>query len=100
MFRIKMHHSVLVLSLGKNTMIHSWEKESSNHIFVFSLGLAYAGTNREDVIELISNALREGSPSMEVRHLDLGSFSFFPMIVLLDYFFGLSFNRYHWCWFM
>jgi 26S proteasome regulatory subunit N1 len=34
-----------------------------------SLGLAYAGTNREDVIELISNALREGSPSMEVSTL-------------------------------
>jgi hypothetical protein len=31
------------------------------------LGLAYAGTNRDDVIERISNALREGNPSMEVR---------------------------------
>jgi hypothetical protein len=34
------------------------------------LGLAYAGTNRTDVIELISNALREGNPSMEVRNID------------------------------
>jgi hypothetical protein len=38
------------------------------------LGLAYAGTNREDVIELISNALREGSPSMEVRKIDFYRF--------------------------
>jgi hypothetical protein len=34
------------------------------------LGLAYAGTNRADVIELISNALREGNPSMEVRRIE------------------------------
>jgi hypothetical protein len=33
------------------------------------LGLAYAGTNRDDVIEMISNALREGNPSMEVRKI-------------------------------
>jgi hypothetical protein len=34
------------------------------------LGLAYAGTNRSDVIEMISNALREGNPSMEVRNIE------------------------------
>lgn len=36
---------------------------------IVGLGLAYAGTNRQDVIELISNALREGTPSMEIISL-------------------------------
>ncbi|CAF0824385.1 unnamed protein product [Didymodactylos carnosus] len=33
---------------------------------IVGLGLAYAGTNREDVVSLISNALHEGQPSMEI----------------------------------
>ena len=40
-------------------------------LYYFSLGLAYAGTNRSDVIELISNALREGNPTIEVERLFL-----------------------------
>jgi 26S proteasome regulatory subunit N1 len=36
---------------------------------IVGLGLAYAGTNRSDVIEMISNALREGNPSMEIISL-------------------------------
>lgn len=63
MFLIKIHHSVLVLLLGKTSLFITRTFPSS---YSFSLGLAYAGTNREDVIEMISNALREGTPSMEV----------------------------------
>jgi hypothetical protein len=70
MSHIKMHHFVLVLLLGKDSLIYL--------IYISfcysSLGLAYAGTNRDDVIELISNALREGNPSMEVRQNDFHSF--------------------------
>lgn len=64
MFLTKMHHSVLVLLLGKAS---SFIIRTFTSFYASSLGLAYAGTNREDVIEMISNALREGAPSMEVR---------------------------------
>lgn len=64
MFHIKIHNSVLVPLLG--TIRIYFQNPTILINIVSSLGLAYAGTNRDDVIELISNALREGNPSMEV----------------------------------
>lgn len=92
MFRTKNHHSVSVPSLGKSSVC-SRRFESVD----FSLGLAYAGTNRDDVIELISNALREGSPSMEVECEERSMGSATDRENFVDHLSGLSLDRYHRC---
>ena len=46
------------------------------HLLYFRLGLAYAGSNRDDVLQLILPVLGDSKASMEVKWISFISLSF------------------------
>ena len=62
-----------ILVLISKTSLHTtiYLNRVCSHMYFCSLGLAYAGSNREDVISLLLPVLGDSGSDMEVGYLSL-----------------------------